>query len=107
MQDSPLSGNERITSWLNGKLELKVSVGQWYGSLKNEWQYSSENNVDMRWYADMQMGYRTKLLEVTVDVCNLLGYDKYESYTLLGNMQTYSVSRLRPRELMVRVAFNL
>ena len=55
----------------------------------------------------MQMGYRTKLLEVTVDVCNLLGYDKYESYTLLGNMQTYSVSRLRPRELMVRVAFNL
>ena len=107
VQDSPLSGNERITSWLNGKLELKVSVGQWYGSLKNEWQYSSENNVDMRWYADMQMGYRTKLLEVTVDVCNLLGYDKYESYTLLGNMQTYSVSRLRPRELMVRVAFNL
>ena len=99
--------SETTTSWQSNQLNLHFYLGKWQASLKNEWQTSSEKDVDSRCFSDFSLVYRTKVFEAGLDVHNLLGYDTVENYMLTTSMRVFSVSRLRPRELMVRVAFNL
>ena len=60
-----------------------------------------------RHFADLSVSYRTKRYEVSLTCSNILGKDEYERRQITDTQLMYTITKLRPRECMVRVEFSL
>ena len=89
--------------------EVKVFVlpGKWQMEIDNEFYHSNDHSVKFCHFADVAVSYRTKTYEVGLWLNNIMGSDKYERRYTTTTQNVYSVTKLRPRELMARVYFNI
>ena len=89
--------------------ELKVFVlpGKWQVEIDYEIYHSNDHSVTFCHFADVAVSYRTKRYEVGLWINNVMGMDKYERRYVTSTQNVYSITRLRPREMMARVFFNL
>lgn len=81
-------------------------VGKWMISLKNELFHSSEHCYGTSYFCDISIGYKTKRWELSLNANNLLGTSRFEQRVLGNTVETYSITRLRPREFVVKGALS-
>ncbi|MCH3995065.1 MAG: AAA family ATPase [Prevotella sp.] len=56
---------------------------------------------------DMSLDYKEEHSEFSIAVNNIIGKNKSERISLTDTMRTYSVTRLRPREFIVKWSFDI
>lgn len=78
----------------------------WRMEWKNELYHSSDKGVSPSFFSDISVSYQSKTYEIGVSLNNILGKNVYERRYLTNTQQQYTISQLRPRELMAKLAFN-
>ena len=58
-------------------------------------------------FSDASITYSKKRYEISLRVSNLFGTKKYEYHQLSDSYMYYAVNYLRPREILLNIAFNL
>lgn len=67
----------------------------------NEWYINSTTESSSAYFLDVNVAYRTKKLEIRLDMLNLLGKDRYSNRIISTTTNTLSLYTLRPREAML------
>ncbi|WP_287601745.1 carboxypeptidase-like regulatory domain-containing protein [Prevotella sp.] len=88
-------------------LKCYFMPGRFNIELSNEIYHGNDKAVSFTYFADLSVSYRTKRYEVSLTCSNILGKDEYERRQITDTQQMYTVTKLRPRECMVRVEFSL
>lgn len=76
-------------------------------SLKNELFHSSERNFKVSYFLDFAISYKTKRWELSLTANNIIGTSKFEERYLGNTIETYSMTRLRPREIIAKWSVDL
>lgn len=96
-----------ITDWEHS-LDLHIFPKKgWMISVKNELFDSSERSIDVNYFCDLSLSYKTKRWEIAIDGNNIFGTSEFEHRILGNTIETYSVTRLRPREFLVKFNFDM
>lgn len=78
----------------------------WQIEWDNECYHSNDKSVSFNFFSDMSLSYRTKVYEIRLGCNNILGNKQYERTNITAYQQVYTISRLRPREILGIVSFN-
>lgn len=76
-------------------------------TLKNELFTSNEKNTDVNYFLDLTLCYRAKRWETVFIANNLIGTSRSERQSISNTIKSYSVTRLRPREIMLKLSVDL
>ena len=96
-----------ITDWEHS-LDINIFPKKgWMVSLKNELFDSTERSIDVNYFCDLSLSYKTKRWEIALDGNNIFGTSEFERRILGNTIETYSVTRLRPREFLVKFSFDM
>ena len=76
-------------------------------SLKNALYHTNEEGIDMNYFLDMGLSYKSKRWELSLLANNVIGTSKFERRILGNTIESYSITRLRPREFLAKVSFDL
>ena len=101
------AGRKTSTRHFFHTLNLYLVPGNWQLAMKNECRHSPDGSEKFSFYSTMKLAYKTQHYDLAVNCNNLWGTNKreYRSITTLGT--SYSVTELRPREVLASVVFNL
>lgn len=88
-------------------LNLYLQPGNWQLKVKNECRHSPDGSEKFNFYSDAALSYKTQKYELALTCNNLLGENKREYRSLSVTGSSYSITELRPREIMLSVTFNL
>ena len=88
-------------------IKVFVLLGKWQLEIDNELYHSNDRSVSFSHFADMALSYRTRKMELGIWLNNVMGSDKYERRYVTTTQSVHAVTRLRPRELMARILFNI
>lgn len=80
---------------------------RWMISLHNELYHSSEKNFGVNWFSDLSVGYKADRWELSIIGRNLAGTSQYERVHVSPMVQSYTLTYLRAREVMVRFRLDL
>lgn len=80
---------------------------RWMISMKNELHCSDIEDVGLDYFLDFYLSYKSKSWELSFKANNVIGTSLFERKTLGNTIESYSVTRLRPRELIVKLSFSL
>lgn len=103
---SPALSAGNTNSW---KHTLRVCVfpaNGWMLSVKNQLFHSNSDGVGNSYFLDLAMSYKSKRWELSLSANNLIGTSVFEQRILGNAIETYAVTCLRPRECMVKWAFD-
>ena len=96
-----------ITDWEH-RLKMNIlPVRGWMLSLFNEVYHSSEKDFGINWFCDASLSYKAKRWELSLVGRNLAGTAQYERIRVSSTLQTYTMTLLRPRELLLRFQWDL
>ena len=99
------SGN--TTDWKH-YLNLHVfPANRWIISIKNELFHTNDKSVGTNYFLDFAISYKVKQWELSLTANNLIGTSEFERRTLGNTIESYSVTRLRPREFLVKWSVDL
>lgn len=102
----PSQGIPAINSFRHS-LKCFVLPGNWQIKWSNECYHSSDESKPFSFFSDFSVSYRTKTYEVGLACNNIFGNRNYE-YRLVAATQTvFTINRLRPREFLAKLSFNL
>ena len=76
-------------------------------SLHNELYHSSEKDFGVNWFCDASLSYKADRWEVSLVGRNLAGISCYERIRVSSTLQSYTLTHLRPREVLVKVCLDL
>jgi hypothetical protein len=91
-------GHQMKCFFLPGKFQI-----EW----NNEIYHSNDRSVSSTYFADLSISYRTKRYAVGLSCNNILGKNDYERRQLTNTQQVYTLTRLRPREILLNIEFNI
>ena len=80
---------------------------RWMISLHNELYHSSEKDFGVNWFCDASLSYKADRWEVSLVGRNLVGTSQYERVHISSAVQSYTLTYLRPREIVVRFCLDL
>lgn len=80
---------------------------KWMISLHNELYHSSEKDFGVNWFCDASLSYKADRWEVSLVGRNLAGISCYERIRVSSTLQSYTLTYLRPREVVVRFCLDL
>lgn len=83
------------------QLKLYLVPKNWQIKWTNECYHSNDKSVSFAYFSDISASYRTKTYEIGLTCNNLFGTKSFERKYITDYLQSYSITRLRPRELMV------
>lgn len=91
------------------KHELKTFImpGKWQIEIDNEIFHSNDHSVPFCHFSDVQVSYRTKKLEASLCINNVLGTKDYERQYVSNYSTTYMISRLRPRDFLAKISVDI
>ena len=95
-----------LCSWYH-KLKMFVLPGNWQIEFDNEIYHSNDESVSFNYFADFAVSYRTKPYEIGLWMNNILGREYYKRKVVANNYNTYTICKLRPREVLLKVLFSL
>ncbi len=107
LQKNKTLDTKSVLNYFQHEIKMFLLLGKWQIEIDNEFYHSNDHSVAFCHFADAAVSYRTKRYEVEVWLNNIMGTHKYERRYDTTAQHIYSVTRLRPRELMARVMFNL
>ena len=107
VQKNKSLNTKSILNHYQHEIKMFLLPGKWQIEVDNEFYHSNDHSVSFCHFADMAVSYRTKRYEVGIWVNNIMRTDKYERTYDTFSHHVYAATRLRPREMMVKVFFNL
>lgn len=105
-KQSDVSKSSTLRSFQH-QLKCYVMPGKWQIEWNNEIYHSNDKSVSFTYFSDISASYRTKRNEYGLSFSNIFGKDTFERRQITDCQYLYTLIRLRPREIMVRVMFNL
>lgn len=99
-------GRSRDISNLNSKLKVIFNVGSIFVTWSNELNSCSDKDVATKVFSDLSAIHRGKYYELGLLLNNIWGYNRDVRHVVGTETETYSVSLLRPRELLFKFAMN-
>lgn len=82
-------------------------VGGWIFSLNNEIYHSNEKSFGVNSFCDISVGYKSKKWELSLVADNIIGNSVYEQVNVSSITRFYSMTRLRPREYLMKLSVDL
>lgn len=82
-------------------------AGGWIFSLNNEIYHSNEKSFGVNSFCDISVGYKSKKWEVSLVADNIIGNSVYEQVNVSSITRFYSMTRLRPREYLMKLSVDL
>ena len=79
----------------------------WMLSVKNELFHTNDKSIGINHFLDLAIAYKAKRWEFSVTANNLIGTSEFERRTLGNTIESYSVTRLRPREFLTKWSVDL
>lgn len=76
-------------------------------SLKNALYHTNEEGIDVNYFLDMGLSYKSKRWEFSLLANNIIGTSAFERRVLGNTIESYSITRLRPREFIAKLSFDL
>ena len=89
------------------RLKLFLMPGDWQLGWTTDLNHSNDHTVSTNVFCDLSLTYRQKRYEAGLYCYNLMGNRNYERRVVSNTYATYTQNRLRPREILLRVYFNL
>lgn len=81
--------------------------GQFQIEWNNEICHCNDESVSFTYFADLAIYYRTKRYEIGLSCSNIFGKTDYERRQITDIQQIYTVTRLRPMEVLFKMEFYL
>ena len=104
---SHLLSSGSINDWEH-RLNINVfPASGWMLSAKNQLFHTNSEGIGTSYFLDFSMSYQTKQWEFAFSASNIIGTSKQEQHVLGNTIETYMLTRLRPREFSVNWAVNL
>ena len=100
-------GRETVYRHFFHSLDLYLQPGHWQLAVKNECRHSPDGSEKFSFFSDAALSYKTQKYELKVTCNNLLGTNKREYRSLSITGSSYSITELRPREVLASVTFNI
>ena len=82
-------------------------AGGWIFSLNNEIYHSNEKSFGVNSFCDISVGYKSKKWELSLVADNIIGNSVYEQVNVSSITRFYSMTRLRPREYLMKLSVDL
>lgn len=76
-------------------------------SLKNTLYHTNEEGIGLNYFLDMELRYKAKRWELALLTNNVIGTSRFERHTLGNTIENYSITKLRPREFLAKISFDL
>lgn len=89
------------------KMSVFLFPGKWQIGWKTEYAHSNDKRQSKNLFSDVSVLYRTKSLDAGIYLNNIFGTHEQRRRTITDLAEYYSVTYMRPRELMLKVSFNL
>lgn len=91
----------------NHKLTMFFMPGDWEISWTNELYHGNDNSLKTAFFSDLGVKWAQKSFELSISMNNIVGTTRFERTTISSTYMLYSFNRLRPRELMAKIALSL
>lgn len=103
---SSRSGAEQIADWSHF-LDLNfIPASGWVISVMNELYHSSDRGFGLNYFCDLSLSYMTDRWEVSLLANNLVGTSQYRRMTVSADLLSYTLTYLRPREIMLKFSID-
>ena len=79
----------------------------WQIEWTNEMYHSNDHSVSFTYFSDIQVSYRTKKWEAGIQMNNIFGTRQYERHYISSYYTRYTISHLRPREILCKISFDM
>ena len=104
---APELSSDPTTDWEHFlKLYVFPAKG-WMLSVKNELFHTNDKSISMNHFLDLAIAYKAKRWEFSVTANNLIGTSEFERRALGNTIESYSITRLRPREVLAKWSMDL
>lgn len=101
MRTSSRNRSGRITDWSHF-LDFHLSSGSgWIFSIDNELYHSSDRGFGLNYFCDLSLGYRKDRWEISLLANNIAGTSEYRHVSVTATTQSYTLTYLRPREILL------
>lgn len=101
------SGSTSPLRYFEHRLKTYVMPGNWLFEWDNELYHSNDNTVSATFFSDFSVSYKTKKIETGLSINNIFGKQEFERRYITDTQKLYTMTRLRPREIMAKVRFGL
>ena len=96
-----------VNDWEHRMQLNYLPAKRWMISLHNELYHGSEKDFGVNWFCDASLSYKADRWEVSLVGRNLVGTSQYERVHISSAVQSYTLTYLRPREVVVRFCLDL
>ena len=97
----------QVNDWEH-RLQLNILPAKgWMVSWQNELYHSSERDFGVNWFSDLSVSYKADRWEVSLIGNNIVGTSQYERIRVSSTVQSYTLTHLRPREILFKVCWDL
>ena len=79
----------------------------WMLSWRNELYHSSEKDFGVNWFSDLSVSYKADRWEIALIGSNIVGTSQYERVRVSSTVQSYTLTHLRPREVLLKFSLDL
>lgn len=88
-------------------LRINLYTGSWVLSWTNELYHSNDKTVSTSCFSDIWLAYKKKKYDIGITLNNIFGKQTYDRRVIMDTQRIYTSTRLRPREIIFRLAVNL
>lgn len=99
--------DSRVIDWSHSLGINFNPAGGWIFSLNNEIYHSNEKSFGVNCFCDISVGYKSKKWELSLVADNIIGNSVYEQVNVSSITRFYSMTRLRPREYLMKLSVDL
>ncbi len=86
--------------------QINIHRSGFRATLRYDLSHSDDSTVPVSDFLDLSLSYRSRRYEAGIDLYNITGHRSYERTTVSRLTTRHAAYRLRPREVMARVAFS-
>ena len=101
------AGRNTVYRNFSHALNLYLQPGSWQLKVTSECRHSPDGSEKFNFYSAAALSYKTQKYEFSLTCKNILGENKREYRSISVTGSSFSVTELRPREILVSIIFNL
>lgn len=91
-----------VTDWSH-YLDFHFSPASgWMVSMDNELYHSNDKGFGLNYFCDVSLGYKADRWEISLLANNIIGTSGYRHVAVSATLRSYTLTYLRPRELMLK-----
>ena len=91
-----------VTDWSH-YLDFHFSPASgWMVSMDNELYHSNDRGFGLNYFCDVSLGYKADRWEISLLANNIIGTSGYRHVAVSATLRSYTLTYLRPRELMLK-----